>query len=59
MAVAGLQGLAYESEVDMLSDKPQGMILRNVIFYPEVVGQRLLRCVLTHHDEQRASANSE
>ena len=56
VAVARLQGLAYKREIDVPIDKSQQVIFGNVIFEPEVVEQRLRTSVLTHHDEQRASA---
>ncbi|MBV9888037.1 MAG: hypothetical protein JO119_15950 [Acidobacteria bacterium] len=56
VAVACLQGLADESEVDVPINQPKQVILWNMIFNSEVVKQRLRTCGLAHHDEQRASS---
>jgi len=55
VAVARLQGLAHESEVDVSFDKPQEMMLGDMILHPKVIEQRLRTSLLTHHDEQRTS----
>ena len=49
-AIAVLQPLAYEAEVDVLINQPQQMILWNLIFQSEVVEQRFRAGVLTHHE---------
>ncbi len=49
-AIAILQSLAHEPEVDMLINQPQQMILWNLIFQSEVVEQRFRAGVPTHHE---------
>jgi hypothetical protein len=50
IAIAVLQLLVYEAEVDVLIDQPQEMVLWNLIFNSEVVEQRFRARVLTHHE---------
>ena len=50
IAIAVLQSLANEAEVDVLIDQPQQMVLWNLIFQSEVVEQRFRARVLTHHE---------
>jgi|SRR5580698_7217935 hypothetical protein len=57
-AVAVLQPLVYETEVDMLINQPQQMILWNLIFQSEVVEERFRARVLTHH-ERYSSDNGD
>src|ERR1039458_5436785 len=49
-AIAVLQLLVQEAEVDMLINQPQQMILWNLIFQLEVVEQGFRAHVLTHHE---------
>jgi hypothetical protein len=55
-AHCGLFLLRRTYETDVPIDKPQKMVLGDVIFQAKVVKQRLRTGVLTHHDEQ-ASEN--
>src|SRR5271166_3360835 len=49
-AIAVLKSLAYETEVNVLINQPQQVILWNLIFQSEVVEQRFRAGVLTHHE---------
>ena len=49
-AIAVLKSLAHETEVDVLINQPQEVILWNLIFQPEVVEQLFRPGVLTHHE---------
>jgi hypothetical protein len=55
VAVARLQSLAHESEIDVAINEPQQMIFGNMIFDSEVVKYRLRTSLVAHHNEQRAS----
>jgi hypothetical protein len=49
-AIAVLQTITREAEVDMLINQPQPMILWYLIIQSEVVEQRFRASVLTHHE---------
>jgi hypothetical protein len=55
-AGAILQSFVHKAKADVLIDEPQQMVLRNLIFQPEVVEQRFGTGVLSHRDQQ-ASEN--
>ena len=52
VAVAILEPLANETEINVLIDQPQQVILGNVFFQSEVVEQCFGPGVLSHHDQQ-------
>src|SRR5262249_20666744 len=58
LAVAVLQSLANETQVDVLVDQPKQVVFGNVLFQPEVVKQCFRAGVLSHHDRQ-ASGNED
>jgi hypothetical protein len=49
-AIAPFKSLAHKTEVNVLIDQPQQVILRNLIFQSKVVKQGFRASVLTHHE---------
>jgi len=50
IAIAVLQPLTHEAEVDMPIDQSQQVVLWNLIIQSEVIEQRFRARVLTHHE---------
>src|SRR5215469_7293189 len=52
VAIAILQFRSYKIEADVAVNQAQKMVLRNLIFDPEIVEQRLRAGVMSHHEQQ-------